>query len=129
MIDKLTTRRLVIDGQLWQTTAWDRGMGKYTLSLFEAYNQEYGSQNITVIFNKNLKLDEDRRKFIKSILPDAQEQFIDLPMMSGDIKAAKKAATHQLNHLMREYKTQEIDFLILNLFTFDYCAAFPDNVN
>jgi glycosyltransferase involved in cell wall biosynthesis len=97
--------------------------------LFEAYNQEYGSQNITVVFNKNLKLDEDRRRYVNTILPDAQERFVDLPTVPGDIKAAKKVAAKKLNRVVEEYGGQKIDFLLLNLFTFDYCAAFPDDVN
>jgi glycosyltransferase involved in cell wall biosynthesis len=122
--------RFVVDGQLWQTTAWDRGMGKYAVSLIETYGKAHGSENITIIFNSNLPLDKARREMIERILPGVEITLLDLPGLTGDVEQGKRIARAALkDYLGQNYKDHVIDFLILQLFTFDYCAAFPEGVN
>lgn len=121
---------LVIDAQILQTTAWDRGMGLYCRSLLGAYEKLYGSENITLIFNKHLPLAQDRKDEVRKLLPSAAIEQLDLPTLTGDIYAGKKQATAKLDSYLQErFGSQKVSFLILQLFTFDYCAAFPTNAH
>jgi glycosyltransferase involved in cell wall biosynthesis len=124
-----TTKPLVIDTQLLQTTAWNRGMGHYCKSLLTAFAKKYGSDNITLIFNKNLALEQDRRTILKKILPEASIVELDLPTLTGDIKGGQAAARRALDAYIDESFSEKVDFLLLQLFTYDYCAAFPTHAN
>ncbi|MDB5184902.1 MAG: group 1 glycosyl transferase [Candidatus Saccharibacteria bacterium] len=117
--------QLIIDGQLLQTTAWDRGMGHYCRSLLAAY-AALDVADITIIFNEHLELSNERAEAIKHLLPQATVALLVLPTLSGDILASKQAATKVLDAFVASsFGDQPVHFLELQLFTFDYCAAFP----
>ncbi|MEK7599572.1 MAG: glycosyltransferase family 1 protein [Patescibacteria group bacterium] len=125
-----SNKPLIIDAQLLQTTAWDRGMGHYCRSLIEAFGKTEDSNNVTIIVNKHLHLDEQRKTQIQDLLPKATLAILDLPTLSGNIERTKHIATQKLDKFIKEkYREEEVNFLILQLFTFDYCAAFPTSAN
>lgn len=52
-------RHLIIDGQLFQTPAWDRGMGKYSLQLLKsliANNMKSKTwSDVEILFSSKIK--------------------------------------------------------------------------
>ena len=56
-------RRLVVDGQVFQTAAWHRGMGKYSLELLAALdklNQKKSHwKSLTILFSDELPEEAD----------------------------------------------------------------------
>ncbi len=120
---------LIIDAQLLQTSAWDRGMGHYCRSLIKALGEFNAELNVTFILNKHLPLDA-RREQIQALLPKAELCTLDLPTLSGHLDIAKKRATKEIDRfILSKYGDEKVGFLILQLFTFDYCAAFPTNAD
>jgi glycosyltransferase involved in cell wall biosynthesis len=121
-----TQEVLLIDMQLFQTTAWDRGMGHYCRQLLQAYQAQYGSENIRAIVNKNLSFDAAREQAIRVLLPQADIVELDLPTLTGDIAASKQQALSVLDDYVESHlHGAPVVTLLLQLFTFDYCAAFP----
>jgi glycosyltransferase involved in cell wall biosynthesis len=121
-----TDQPLILDAQIFQTSAWDRGMGHYCRALLRAYHEAYGSAHVTIVLNKNLPLDEKRAKAVRELLPDAAIAKLNLPTLTGDIAGGKRMATEELDRFVASHFGQTpVQYLILQLFTFDYCAAFP----
>lgn len=126
-----SSNRLIIDGQVFQTAAWHRGMGKYSLSFLEGLfsngiDKKYSS--VELLLNTGLKADADpesiqtlRRKFKNLTL-----RYVDLDVPNKgkpitDLQQANKST------LSAELGTEDFDFLILSLFIDECCIVFPDN--
>jgi glycosyltransferase involved in cell wall biosynthesis len=117
---------LLIDAQLFQTGAWDRGMGAYCMSLLLAYAARDDVLPMTFILNKNIDFDEKKRLRLKSAFPDASMVFLDLPTMEGNIPRAQHRATTRLDEYIRiNHRDERIHFLILGLFKYEYTSSFP----
>ncbi len=123
MIKKDLAQDLVIDCQLFQTTAWDRGMGKYCFNLLQSLYGEY--PNIHLVFNKNLKLDPEIVRTIKSSMPEANLSELDLACHSEVAEGRKRNQKILDRYLLSIDKTENCHFLILSNFTFDYVATLP----
>lgn len=120
---------LLVDAQVLQTGAWDRGMGGYSLSLLEAYAKRQDHLPTTFILNKNLEFPEVRKEKLLRLFPGADFVSLDLPALPANIPAAIQRSKQTLNRYVREHHSgQHVHHLILALFMFDYCAAFPDGV-
>lgn len=127
-------RRLVIDCQILQTPAYDRGMGKYTLSLLEAFleandNNKY-YQEIQLLFNNNLEKSKQRINNIEKRLKDTENIFLDLPTdLSVDLHKKYSQAQNSLTEFIQKTTTKstDTDFLITAPFFVDFAATFPAN--
>jgi hypothetical protein len=54
---------LVFDGQVFQSDAWDRGMGKYSLSLLSSIAATYEG-DMHIIFTRRLPLGDEVRQAV-----------------------------------------------------------------
>ena len=74
-------KSLAIDGQVFQTPAWHRGMGKYSYELISAIcdlnkkNNHWDS--LKLVLSNRLKLDEDAKQILNSI-PRLEVVYLDL---------------------------------------------------
>ncbi len=127
----MTDKQLVIDCQILQTPAFDRGMGKYTLSLlieFLKQNQESKQYNkIEIILSKNLIIDKERLTLIKTRLNGASISLLDLPTNIAEgteskYSQAKKVITQ---HVSKKAEGQ-VDFLMMAPFFVGFPSVFPD---
>src|SRR4030066_1105116 len=91
--------------QIFQTEAYNRGMGKYSLSLLTELfkSKQYKGKHQTVfIFNKNLPLLKDRLKKIQSINKEATIVEADLPINPvEDTQRKYLNASKQLNEILK----------------------------
>ena len=130
----MQNRNLIIDCQVFQSAAWDRGMGKYSLNLLKglAKNKRFNYKKTYLIFSTNLPFPVSVKKEIKRILPNARLLMINIPAPS-DVRGnqymdllpiAKNNITKRLRGVIGE-NLSESDFLILSLFIDQACSIFP----
>lgn len=121
--------KLIVDGQLFQTPAWHRGMGKYSLALLDALfklglNDRY--DEVEVVLNKNLAAEKESLDTLSAMFDTVNFVFLDLEVPAPH-KAIKDLRTR--NKLAIEGFTgdQDHDFLILSLFIDEACVVFSDS--
>ena len=78
----MTSNILFIDGQVFQSAAWDRGMGKYSLEFIKAMYclNNYSYDEIIIIFTKHMPLNKEAKRMIKTAVPKAKHVYYDLPV-------------------------------------------------
>ena len=129
-------RSLVIDGQVFQSDAWDRGMGKYSLSLLTALSKKWPEiyDQIYIVFNSTYKLSASAQKQLVKAVPKTAWLEMDLKVPKDiwmrDIQEAGTYNQEQLDKYISNHfsKDQYVDFLILALFTGHAYSVFPTNV-
>ncbi len=124
---------LLIDCQVFQTPAWHRGMGKYSLELLASLDQntQFGSsRKITLLFNQNLPMDEDMMATIKQAVPGAAISKVDLKYRRDTSYLPKLLDSNRVvidQYVEKNYADHEVEFLILSLFLVEGATSFPTN--
>lgn len=125
-------RVLVIDGQMFQTGAWHRGMGQYMLHMLEEISSfDTKPKEMAVIFNTNLPIDDSRLKELSRICPKLTQIQWNLPLpRPGKVKPRdEQQYKTELEKCIRESVTDHldsVDYLITSPFTFNFYALFPE---
>lgn len=132
------SRLLVFDGQVFQTPAWHRGMGKYSVELLSAISSvappEGWEALIRILLSSRIPSDKDMVSFLKRQLPNAKLEYLDLyPDEIGDKSVAVKnrqVVDEYIRKLTNE-GYEEIDYTILSLMQGHISPVFPsvDGVN
>jgi glycosyltransferase involved in cell wall biosynthesis len=123
-------RTLIVDCQVLQTDAWDRGMGKYSLSLLAALKKENKlPTNTKLILNSSLPANELMLDELKKACPDAEIVHLDLQVPSSNSKVITRTNNKKIiNSYIEGLNLMEtVDFLILSLFLNQAYIVFPDN--
>ncbi len=124
-------RVLVLDVQILQTAAFDRGMGKYTLSLLkalthsEAFSRKY---RFILLFNNNLLNNVDHIRRIEESAPNSKSVFLDLPVnIAADTEAKYQNAQERITgFVVSQLKiNKHVDYLITAPFFVDFASVFP----
>jgi glycosyltransferase involved in cell wall biosynthesis len=122
-----------IDGQVFQSAAWDRGMGKYSLCLLSALRSEkkYDYNETYIIFTDRLELKKEARQAVINAMPDAKLVFLNLGIPNihdhDSIESLMRRNTSILNGFIKRTITDVTlaDFVILSLFIDQVCSVFP----
>lgn len=121
-------RTVIIDGQLLQTKAWSRGMGRYLLALMGGMQELGEVAKFVLVFNDGPGLDDDKRKVIQSIVPSAEMH--ELPLLRGISPYNEKSNTKILDKFVHANGLEGALFLQTSLFSFDFTPAYPsDTIN
>ncbi len=127
-------KKLVIDCQVFQTSSWHRGMGKYSLALLDALLAER-ELRVTYkpyfIFNDSLQVPEA----VETMLAKAdQGTIIRLPLKlpreprnEHSVEEARLANKSIFGHHLPSYVSGAFDYMILALYLDEVCPVFPDN--
>lgn len=125
-------RTLFIDGQVFQSAAWDRGMGKYSLALLKALtqNKNFNYKNTYIIFTKNMPLKPASKELIKDAAPDVEHIYADLKIptdpATADIPELQRHNQAVLDQLTKGLgDTDNFCYLMLALFIDQVCSVFP----
>lgn len=120
--------KIVIDCQLLQTGAWDRGMGKYCLNLLSTFSSQYSyATKFILIFNKNIPTPKERIERICDSIINSEMVNLNLSYQA-EVKQGRANNKVILNNFIREnFGKEKVHFLMLSNFTFDYVATFPDH--
>lgn len=126
-------KTLYIDAQVFQSAAWDRGMGKYSLNLLTSLgNSElYAYSKTYLLFNDKLELSAPAKKAIKNALPNAKIVFLPLEIPK-ELHVPNLHKYQEANELILDSylskkgtRRENSDFLILSLFIDQVCSVFP----
>lgn len=127
-------RRLIVDCQILQTSAFDRGMGKYTLSVLRSFlKRQNRYEKIEILLSGNLNTTKERLEYIKDFLGSDSLIILDIPT---DISSKLQEKYSQAETVVSNYidatkkATVSTDFLITSPFFVGFPAIFPiqDNV-
>lgn len=133
MNNKKSKDVLVIDGQVFQTPAWHRGMGKYSLNLIQSLlisPKVKMYDRVVIILNSNLHMEKKHREELEKLTKDVKIVELDLAV-AKNVKIVevqpinKKILQKYIDDNFKEEIT--VHFLILCLFLGETtCIAFPD---
>lgn len=134
MSERTSENILIIDGQVFQTPAWHRGMGKYSFNLLDALfksKQRKNYSKIIILLNENLSLEDDCEKKLKKIATNVEFTYVNLEVSKNkkivEVQPVNKKILQ--NYIDANFKDVTIDFLVLCLFLGETtCIVFPDNV-
>jgi len=124
--------KIIIDCQILQTAAFDRGMGKYTSSVLRAFSQECSDQKaydqVIILLNKNIKTDSTRKQYIQALIPKAKLVFLDLPVsVDSDTIQKNIHARRVITDFCAEHGDKtELSFLITAPFFVGFASVLPD---
>lgn len=124
--------KIIIDCQILQTAAFDRGMGKYTSSVLRAFSQECNElktyNQVIILLNKNIKTDSTRKQYIQALIPKSKLVFLDLPVsIDSDTIQKNIHARRVITDFCAEHgEKTELSFLITAPFFVGFASVFPD---
>ena len=125
------SRTLILDGQIFQTPAWHRGMGQYSLELMSALSKlnqekEYW-EAIDIVLSRNLDISERVEEELVKRLPNVTIHKLNL--MRNTLSNAKRH-THNVKTINKHISSNvkgKVDFLILSLMQSEILPVFPDD--
>jgi hypothetical protein len=128
MIDR---KKLIIDGQIFQTDAKDRGMGRFTSRLMESLIREQNYyEQIEIVLTDHLPCSDSLRAELLAVFPSAQLTFCDLWISKQH--ALDAAFMHNRDvltgHVQKSKEDCEVDYFIPALFQEPAVAVFPEGV-
>lgn len=70
---------IYVDGQVFQTQTWNRGMGKYSFELLKsiASNKDF-NDNVVIIFSSLFDIEEDRVALLRLAIPEVETRLLPL---------------------------------------------------
>ncbi|MBP6037966.1 MAG: glycosyltransferase [Candidatus Saccharimonas sp.] len=127
----MTKKRLIIDGQIFQTDARDRGMGRYSSRLISAIIDQKRYLHIEIILTKNRHANPLTKEFAANMLAGASLVYLDLVDTSRT--KIENAEEHNKKEIERHiehsrYEKSKIDFLIPSPFQEPVASVYPDGV-
>jgi hypothetical protein len=127
----LSKRTIIFDGQVFQSTAWDRGMGKYSYNLLSSLSKskEFTYKNVKIVFSKNKELPKEAQKALSTLGKKFELEYLDLQLpkvLPGEnIKPIEDHNILTLNNYIQSSNYVDVDFVILSLMIDQYAAVFP----
>jgi glycosyltransferase involved in cell wall biosynthesis len=123
---------MIINGQVFQSGAWHRGMGKYSFELLKSsYNMLSKTHDkVAIIFNNNLPLEKQAKDAIESIF--GSENLISLNLVQSGNDMTKELTQNRTvidEYIRSNLESYTVDYLILSLFLDNGRAVFPTHSN
>ncbi len=130
------TRRLIIDGQVFQTPAWHRGMGKYSAELIAVLEKLNGQNEhwdaIEIMLSSKITLAEDVIKTLEAKMENPRFTYVDLKRdeitnAQGVMRYNRKSINKYIDTILEEQPESQIDFLVLSPMQGGICSVFPSD--
>jgi len=121
-------RKLIVDGQLFQTAAWHRGMGKYSVELLTALDtvQSGTWDAVDIILSKNIDTEDEVVPMLTARVPGAEVVMLDL--LADEIGNSKIPEHNRRvvdEYIVDQGEQVEIDFFILSAMQGVIYPTFP----
>lgn len=124
-------RVLLVDSQLFQSTALHRGVGKYSFSLLKELATKTDFYQKKVLIFNNSGIDGKDLSRIKRVAKSFGVEF--LPLAKADASHAKNFKAIEYTNkavldsfIKQNFSDYRVDFLILSLFQQEECPTFPN---
>jgi glycosyltransferase involved in cell wall biosynthesis len=129
---KTPNKSLVFDGQVFQTPAWHRGMGKYSMELIVALNElnQVNPQwkNIEVILSKRVETEKSVFDAFKEKAPEVKVTQLNLERNEYDNRPVanrnRKVMDDYFDVLQRRTRTMSTDYVVLSIMQSEVAPAF-----
>jgi hypothetical protein len=123
----MESKTLIIDCQIFQTPAWDRGMGKYSMDLISAISQHEKLQhaNTVLLFSKHLEANKQAIEQIVSLIGSAEIVHLDLRPSKNKAIGGEALRNSKVLDDFLSTNGYDADFLMLSSFQKPLCPAFP----
>lgn len=125
-------KQLVVDGQIFQSIARHRGMGRYSEYLVSTILEQQEYSKVHVILSKDSHAPEVDTGDAKTIFKGAEIIYLDLQNSAQQsVKAAEKHNKKVINNYIETLPLEpaQVDFLILGPFQEPLVSIFPDGVS
>lgn len=119
----MSHKAVVIDGRLFQSSAWSRGMGRYLLGLLGGMVQQAEAPRIVVLFSSDLELPKERQDVLQSIGKTIEQHM--LPIVNNGYPAAEAKNIRTVDNFIEEQGLDGALFIQSSLFTFEYSPFYP----
>lgn len=124
---------LIVDCQVFQTPAWHRGMGKYSLELLRTFlaENEIAERKHFLLFNSNVEINEEAVDALLEVAPKAGVIQADLavpkiPRSDYSVEPVRQDNKNRLDKILLNHSPDtKPDFLIMCLFLDEVCPVFP----
>jgi glycosyltransferase involved in cell wall biosynthesis len=119
--------KLYVDCQVFQHSAWSRGMGRYTLKLLAALDAQHIS--LVLLLNSELEIHKDRLDAIRADCPNAEIRYVNLPTnpdIDGGWLELQRRCSVELDKQLGAALTASDTYLIASNFALGYCSVFPN---
>lgn len=123
-------RILVIDGQVFQTEARHRGMGRYSVCLIVALQERGDYDEVEILLTKSLHFSQKSEQELKELFPNATLRYLSLKTTNKtSIEEAFRHNKITLNRYLssRPFGTR-VEYLVPSPFQEPVVSVFPDNV-
>ncbi len=124
------SKKIIIDGQLFQTAAWHRGMGKYSLELLIALSGLVSKSKeikLELILTNKIEDNEHLRQTLRQRIPSIDLVYLDLKrdeIGNKNIADANRATIDR--HIASQQRLgYDVDFLILSVMQGVIYPVFP----
>lgn len=128
MTNSKSQKKLIVDGQIFQTPALFRGMGKYSIELLTALNNKNSREKrwsgIEIIFSNRLRVGDELDKVLKNELKDFEQTFLPLKRNEFDTELVRQKNSRVINKYI-DKASSNIDYLILSLMQGEIVPTFP----
>jgi glycosyltransferase involved in cell wall biosynthesis len=127
----MNEKAIIFDGQVFQSAAWDRGMGKYSLGLLRSMiaHNSYAYSHTVIIFTEHMKLSNEAEKILKKAAPKAEFVFLDLKVPKNhpgeNIRPLHEHNKSVLDEYLKTMSLTDSTFMILSLFPDQLASVFP----
>lgn len=130
-------KQLIVDCQVFQSTSWHRGMGKYSRWLLDGMlknAQLVNEYDLCFLFNDRLDSNAEMTELITQLYPTATFINISLEVpkeprteysVAPVIVANKKILDEVIK---RDFSGKDVSFLILALYLDEVCSVFPTDI-
>jgi glycosyltransferase involved in cell wall biosynthesis len=123
-------KKLIIDGQIFQTAAKDRGMGRYSVCLIQALLREKnGYEKVEILLTKNLPITQHVQQELAALFDGATLHSLDLQTtQKNKIETTFDHNKQILDTYVRKQISANytVDYLIPSMFQEPISAVFPD---
>jgi glycosyltransferase involved in cell wall biosynthesis len=127
-------RVLFIDGQVFQSAAWDRGMGKYSIALLKhlVANPHNEYDETIILFTDQMQIPSNVKDEIKKAAPSVTHVIANLSVpedpCTADIISLQAVNENVLDETIHEHAPgAQSDYLIMSLFIDQVCSVFPSS--
>jgi glycosyltransferase involved in cell wall biosynthesis len=121
----MSKKRLVVDGQVFQTTAKDRGMGRFAVCLLQALLKQ-SDRSMDIVFSQHLPMTTQDEKVLRQLFPHATFHKLNLwTTTKHTIERARDHNTEELTTFVDALSPQQVEFFIPSLFQEPVVAVFP----
>lgn len=115
-------KTLVVDGQIFQTAAWHRGMGKYSWELMKAITRkslDSPYESLIIVLNSNLSIPDGFEKLVEVELRNTELYYIDLLLSAPGGKQAESIIenSRRLGVALGAKRLHKAPFIVLSPFS------------